>query len=303
MKIVKTARCIGFVITCQLVASTLLASEDKDWFLELEAMPGYHSNYFFRGEGAPAPDTNLFSFYVLGEKEKKVKKGKVKFVFDVGTIQVLDIDNADYYDINLGGQYKRGNSKWSAEIYARPNQVFEESGAGILFDLTGIELGLRQTLKPGLWVGVEYEFEQHDFDPLADLRDSTVNSLALSLRYPLSDRYGLRGTLSYEAKDADGDRFSNDGPGAALALEGQPSDRVQLFFRYKYRERNFNDAPPGERNFEREDQVQDIVFNITWRFTKHWGLRLEDFYRTGDSTRPDRNYDGNRIYGGVVYRF
>ena len=90
----------------------------------------------------------------------------------------------------------------------------------------------------------------------------------------------MRGTLVYEAKDANAGRYSNNGAGAALALEGQPSDRVQIFMRYKYRQRNYDDAEPGDRNFEREDDVQDIIFNITWRFTRSWGVRLEDFYRT-----------------------
>jgi hypothetical protein len=284
------------------IGGPVVADDEKDWYLELEAMPGYHSNYFFRGDRAPAPDTNLFSLYALGEKEKKSGKGKFTFGWDVGQVWVLDIDNADYFDFNVGLEYQRGASKWQGEIFHRPNQVFEEEGAGVFYDLTGVELGLRQGLRPGLWIGFSWEYEQQDYDRVEDLRDANVNSFDLSLRYPLSERWGLRGTLVYESKDANAGRYSNNGAGAALALEGQPSDRVQLFMRYKFRQRNYDDAQPGDRNFEREDDVQDIIFNITWRFTQRWGVRLEDFYRTGSSTRPDRNYSGNRIYAGIVYR-
>lgn len=295
---------LGLLILWLASAGASSANDDKDWFVELEAMPGYHDNYFFRGEGAArAPDTTLFSLYALGEKERKTDRGKFTFDFDVGYVFVQDINDADYYDINLGGKYKWKSSRISAEAFARPKQVFEEEGTPVFFDLTGLEVGYRHNLRPGLWVGFEYEYESQDFDRLADLRDADKNTFALSLRYPMSARYGLRGTLFYEAKDAESGEFSNQGPGAALALEGQPSDRVQLFLRYKYRERDFEDAPPDDRNFEREDELQDIVFNITWFFTPHWGWRLENFFRDGSSTRPDRNYDGNRIYTGLVYGF
>jgi len=279
----------------------VLADKEKSWWVDFEAMPGHANNYFFRGEGARAPDTNLFALYALGEKEWKSKKGKFTFEFDVGLVQVLDIDNADYYDVNLEGKYKRGTRKYTAQFKARPNQVFEEEGAPIFFDLTALELGIRQNLRPGMWLGFEYEYEFQDFDRLAELRDAQVDTFALSFRYPLTLKYGLRGTVLYETKDADGPRFNNRGPGVALALEGQPTERIQLFLRYKYRERDFPDASPGDRNFERDDRLGDLIFNITWRFTSHWGVRFESFLRDGSSTRPDRNYTGNRLYGGIVY--
>ena len=53
-----------------VIGGPVVAADEKDWYLELEAMPGYHSNYFFRGDRAPAPDTYLYSLYALGEKEK-----------------------------------------------------------------------------------------------------------------------------------------------------------------------------------------------------------------------------------------
>lgn len=294
---------LALAIACALSAGSLLADEEEGWITALKAMPGYHSNYFFRGPGIPAPDTTLFSLYGTGEKERKTGSGKFTFLFDVGLVFVQDIDDADYYDINLGGEYKRKATKYSAEIFARPNQVFDEEGVGVLFDLTGVELGVRQTIGTGRWIGFKWELESWDFDQAEDERDATSNTFDLSVRFPLSEGYGLRGTVVWDSKEADNDRFSWEGPGVAVALEGQPSDRLQLFFRYKYREREYKDAPPDTSNFGREDEVQDIVFNISWLLTDSWGIRLEDFYRDGSSTRPDRNYDGNRIYAGVIYRF
>ena len=297
-------RLLGTTLTvgCMCWGSLAVAADEKDWWLEFEAMPGYANNYFFRGEGANAPDTNLFSLYALGEREWKKGKGKFTFDFDAGLVWVLDIDNADYYDLNLGGAYKRSTRKYTADFKARPNQVFEEEGAPIFFDLTALEVGVRQNFTPGMWLGFEYEYEYQDFDRLAELRDAQVDTFALSYRYPLTLRYGLRATALYERKEADGPRFNNRGPGIALALEGPPSDTIQFFFRYKYRERDFPDASPGDRNFERSDKLGDIVFNLTWRFFDRWGLRFESFLRDGSSTRPDRNYTGNRAYLGIVYR-
>lgn len=283
-------------------ADSLKADDEPAWWVDFEAMPGYANNYFFRGEGARAPDTNLFSLYALGEREWKKAKGKVTVDFDVGLVWVLDIDNADYYDLNVGGAYKRGTRKYTAEFSARPNQVFEEEGAPVFFDLTALEVGIRQNFSPGMWLGFEYEYEFQDFDRLAELRDARVDTFALSYRYPVTPRYGLRGTVLYETKDADGPRFNNRGPGIALAVEGQPGERIQFFFRYKYREREFPDALPGDRNFDRTDKLGDLIFNITWRFGAHWGVRFESFLRDGSSTRVDRNYTGNRMYAGMVYR-
>ena len=299
---IKSLIATTFLVLGSVSGAPLQAKDRSTWWIDFEAMPGYSNNYFFRGEGARAPDSNLFSLYALGEKEWKSGKGKFTFDFDVGLVWVLDIDNADYYDVNLGGAYKRGTRKYMADFKARPNQVFEEEGAPIFFDLTALEIGMRQNFSPGMWLGFEYEYEYQDFDRLAELRDAQVDTFAVSFRYPLSVKYGLRGTVLYESKDADGPRFNNKGPGAALALEGQPSESVHLFLRYKYRERDFPDASPGDRNYERTDNLGDIVFNLTWRFTSHWGTRFESFLRDGSSTRPDRNYTGNRIYAGLVYR-
>ena len=295
---IRLALAVGIV----LASSPVAAGDDGDWWVELEAMPGYANNYFLRGEGTPAPDTYLFSLYALGEKEWKSRQGRFSFDFDIGFVQVLDIDNADYYDFNVGGEFKRGSRKYSAEVSVRPNQVFEEEAAPTFYDLTALELGFRQNLRPGMWLGFEYELENQNFDRLAELRDAQVHTFDVSFRYPLSERYGLRATVLYETKDADGPRYNNDGPGAALALEGQPSESIQLFLRYKFRTRDFPDADAGDRNFERQDDLHDIVFNATWRFLSHWGIRFDGFLRDGSSNRPDRNYTGSRFYAGAVYR-
>ena len=283
------------------VRTELWSADKQTWWVEFEAMPGYANNYFFRGEGARAPDTNLFSLYALGEKEWKKGKGKFTFDFDAGLVWVLDIDNADYYDVILGGAYKRATRKYTLDFKARPNQVFEEEGAPIFFDLTALEIGIRQNFSPGMWLGFEYEYELQDFDRAAELRDADVDTFALSFRYPVTPKYGLRATAIYETRVADGRRYNHKGPGVALAVEGQPTDRIHFFFRYKYRERDFNDAIEGDRNFERSDELSDVVFNLTWRFSSNWGVRFESFLRDGSSTRPDRNYTGNRIYAGMVY--
>lgn len=279
------------------------ADGDRPWTLELGAMFGHHNNFFFRGPGSPAPEETLFTVYAAGEKEKRVGRGKVTLLFDAGAIQTEDIAGADHYRLTLGGEYKRGATKLTGEYFSSPNRVYFEDAEGIFYDLSGVELGVRRGLKPGLWVGAEVEIERLSFDAAERGRDATARELAASIRFPLGARAGLRLTAMVESRDAELPQYDLTGTGAALALEAQPSDRVHLFARYKRRNREYQDAPAGTSNFQRDDTVDDIVVNLRWQVQERWGLRLETFHREGESNRIDRNYDGTLTSVGVFYLF
>jgi len=279
-----------------------VAEKPSGWDLEVGGFFTHHSNFFFRGGGQPAPSANLLSVYAHGEQERKIGRGRLDYHIDLGAVETGDIAGADHMNAGVGGRYRQGRNRFTSEIVSVPNQVYFDE-EGVFFDLLGLELGWRRDLGPGLWAGVELGLETWDFDPVQDLRDSTNRKLSASLRYPLNERYGLRGTLLYEDRNADSARFDLSGVGFAVALEAQPTDSVQVFARYKRRERDYGDAPAGTTNFEREDTVQDIVVNLRWRLGERWGVRIEDFFRDGESTRVDRNYSGNRLSVGGYYQF
>lgn len=300
----RTLRIIGALASALLaaLATSAGAQEGHSWDLEVGAFFTHHSNFFFRGEGQPRPQADLFSVYAHGERERKIGGGKLEVHFDLGGVETDDIEGADHVNAEVGGRFRRGSNRFSGETYMSPNQVYFDED-GVFFDLLGVELGWRRDLRRGLWVGVEVELESWDFDPVENARDSTNQELSASLRYPLAERFGVRGTVIYETRDADDPRFDLSGAGFAVALEAQPTDRINLFARYKRRARDYDDAPVGANNFQREDTIQDIVVNLRWRIGERWGLRLEDFFRDGTSTRADRNYSGNRISLGGFYQF
>lgn len=285
-----------------LIPAGSQAADPEPWELEAGLLAGYHSNFFFRGN-EPAPEDNLLWAYFQGEKEVRAGKGKWAFEFGVDAFQNQDIGEADHVGLRLETGYKRGPTRATAELVHKPSQVFSEDGDGTFFDQSGVELEVRHSLRYGLWVGGSVEYEQWDFDAQQDGRDSDGIGVSLSLRYPIGERYGVRGTVLYEDRNADVARFDRSAPGFSIALEGQPSDRMQIFARYKLRDREYDGATAGDRNFGREDTIQDLVLNFRYRIGEKWGVRNDNFYRDGESTRVDRNYDGYRIYVGAFLEF
>lgn len=271
--------------------------------LEVGFLAGSHDNYFFRGGDAAPQSSELWTTYLRGERERKGGFGKLELFGELSASDAVDVDNANRFAGVAGVKVKRGRGRLTGELFVRPSQVYFEEGDGVFFDQTGIELGYRRDLRPGLWLGVEVEVEQWRFDPEEAERDADGSELSASLRVPLGPRLGIRATVLVEEKDAEAARFDLSGTGFSLALEGQPNDRVDVFLRYKRREREYDSAAPGDKNFRRDDSIQDVVFNVRWRAAERWGVRLETFYRDGESTRADRNYDGLRVLGGAFYRF
>lgn len=291
-------------IMLMLVPGMAAAEEDSELRgLEVGLLSGSHDNYFFRGAGAEPQSSALWSAYLRGESERKGKGGKLTLSGEVSASDAVDVDNANQIAGVVGAKFKRGRNRVTGELFVRPSQVYFEEGDGVFFDQTGVEIGYRRDIKPGMWFGLEAEVEQWRFDPQEAERDADGTELSASLRLPINPRLGIRATLLVEDKDAEAARFDLSGTGFSVALEAQPTDDVNVFARYKRREREYDSASPGDRNFQREDTVQDIVFNIRWQAARRWGLRLDTFYRDGESTRADRNYDGLRAMAGVFALF
>ena len=295
---------LAFVLVLLLVPAVATAEEDSDLRgLEVGFLAGSHDNYFFRGGGAEPQSSALWNAYFRGDSERKRKGSKLELFGEVSASEAVDVDNADQVAGVAGVKHKRGRNRVTGELFVRPSQVYFEEGDGVFFDQTGVELGYRRDIKPGMWFGLEAEVEQWRFDPEEAERDADGTELSASLRLPINPRLGVRATVLVEEKDAEAPRFDLSGTGFAIALEAQPNDAVNIFARYKRREREYDNASPGDRNFQREDTVQDIVFNVRWLAAERWGVRLDTFYRDGESSRADRNYDGLRAMAGVFFLF
>ena len=272
---------------------------DRDWELDLSLMAGHNDNFFYRGENAEAPGSDVQRLSAEYEHEFDLDRGDL--VFELGAIGnwVSDIDNADYEAYRAGLQYERGRARWYTQYSIGLNRLFSEAGEPIFFDGNSIEGGLRYSLGRETWVRAEAELEDWDFDAAEDDRDSEVLKLAGTVRHGFTDRIALRASLLWEDRDAVDPKNNRTGTGWSLAFELKPADRLHAFLRYRSRDRDYDDAPVGEKNFEREDTVVDIVANLRLWIGSTWGVQVQNYYRDGESTRPDRNYDGNTFMAGL----
>jgi hypothetical protein len=260
---------LGLVILIPGVASA--GSDDKNWEAEVGTVVSHRDNFFFRADdqGVPPPSATLTTIYANGEVELDAGKSRWTLGGEAAGSFTSDIDNADYQTAGFQVEYN------------------------VFFDLTGLELGIRRDLKPGMWLGLEYGRDDWSFDPSESDRDATSDEISLAFRVPLSPRVGLRIFALTGQKDANAPDYDWDGYGYGLALEWNPSERISLFTRAKARERDYQNAPVDDNNFERSDTIVDGLLNLQIRIGKVWGLRLMGRHRNGESTRVDRNYDAN----------
>ena len=288
-----------------LVICGLPLAADDEGGLTWEAglLGGYHDNFFFRGDAGPQPSSDLLSVYLAGEVERDTGPGELSFSFGGQAVSVLDIERADYQMVDAEVEYKRGRMKLHAGYGLMLNRLFSEEGEAAFFDAQSLDVWYRYSLGPRVWVRAGAEIESWNFDPAENDRDADVLELDLTVRFALSHRVGLRASLLSEERDATGARNNRTGEGWALAVEASPSEDVNLFLRFRSRDRQYEDAPPGDRNFRRDDTTDDINFNLRWRLSERWGVQVRDTYRSGDSTRPDRNFTGNQAEIGAFYLF
>lgn len=288
------------LVTCAL---PLTADDEGGWMWEAGLFGGNHDNFFYRGEGGPQPSSDLLTAYLAGEVEKDTGPGELTVSFAGQAVSVLDIAQADYQTADLAVEYKRGRFKAHGGIDLMLNRVFSEDDDAAFFDAQGIKAWLRYSVNRRLWIRAGAEIESWDFDPEENERDADVLKLKLTARFAVSDRVGLRVSLLSEDRDANGPRNNRTGEGWAVAVEGQPNDDVTVFLRYRNRDREYDDAPVGDRNFQRDDTTEDINFNLRWRLGERWGVQARNTWRSGDSTRLDRNFTGNQTEIGAFYRF
>lgn len=280
---------------------------ETSWGLELGAMPGYHDNFFFRGEGAPAPTTSMLTIYGRPEWNLEMPQSRASLYLEGIGVLVQDIEDADYESATVGGDYRLGRFRLSGRYYLRRNQLYFEEGAigdePVFFDTNGGRARLRYGLTRRSWIGAEVRLEDWSFDPTSADRDADLTRWAAIGRFPLSDRVGIRLAMLFETKNARSGEYNYDGQGYEMRIEAQPTDRLDFMLRLRRRDREYQDAPPDDSNFERDDTIDDLTLSARWQVATDWGVRFENYYRQGDSTRADRNYDGNRVSLGAYWQF
>ena len=72
-----------------------------------------------------------------------------------------------------------------------------------------------------------------------------------------------------------------------------------MFGRARWRDREYEDALPGDSNFGRDDDIFEALVDARWMMGKDWGLRGQLEYRDAESTRQDRNYDSMAVTAGA----
>lgn len=293
----------GLLMLAVLSLPSPAAAGDEPWQGEVGVLYGNHDNFFFRGSGSPAPSSDLLTGYLRLEKTWDTGRGDWTLELGADAVTVSDVDSADYQAYQLGTEYKRGRAKAALGYSALVNRVFSESGEAIFFDQATIDFWWRYSLGERWWIRARYKSEDWDFDPLEDDRDADVGKLSLTARFAATERLGIRVSYLAEDRDAVGPANNRTGDGFELAFEGAPNERTTWFLRFRSRDRDYEDAAPDDRNFDRSDTTDEVNFNLRWRFARRLGLYLRDNYRSGDSTRVDRNYTGNVAEAGIFYSF
>lgn len=299
----RVKRYLVLAVAVLLGGGAAASAEDSAWSGELGLAGGHNDNFFNRGPGVPAPSSDLVNIAGRLSYWTEAGRGELEFLLDGTEVLVLDIDDADYELAALTTRYKLGRTRIDLRYQLGINLLSSEEVDAAFFDIDGLRLRVRYSLSERVWLRAEGEFETWDFDPQASDRDSDITQYGISVRGALSDRVALRGILSVEDRDARAPDNSRTGTGFGLALDAQPVDDSNLFIRVRRRDREYEDAPPGENNFQRDDTLYDLNANFRWFFQRHWGAQVAVMYRDGESTRPDRNYDSSQFALGIVYRF
>ncbi len=291
-----------FLLGLAIVVTSPAAAEG-DWEGEVGLLFGQHDNFFFRGEGNPAPESDLLTGYVVAERTWKRDASRFALELSGSAVDVSDIPNANYQSYGIAGTYRRGSHRFQLGHSQLLNRLYSESGEAVFFDESAFDLQWRVTLGTRWWVRLRFQTSEWDFDAAENERDSDTDRTSLTARVAVHPKLGLRFGWIDESRTATGPENNREGDGFEVAFEGTPSETLTWFLRFRSRDRDYLDALPDDRNFGRSDTTDEINFNVRWTVTEQLGLYVRDNYRDGSSTRLDRNYTGNVAEVGIFFAF
>lgn len=284
-----------------LPGSTALAGDPVEWETEVGFLSGYHDNYFYKETGKPSEW--ILSVYGAGKATFDLGPGDL--VVNAGATGAfgLEIDDTDYQVAHGGVGYKQGGTRGSLDYTRTFNKVYGEEDDASLYDVNSGRIRLRQEITESLRVQGSFQVQNWDFDsPNKDRNGFRYRPKGL-VRWQAWDSLAFRGAFFWTFKEAKAGRFEFEGPGLSVAAEIHPIEPLHVFVRYRRRWRDYDNASPGDSNFEREDTIDGVLVNARLMLTDIFGVQLNGTYRHGDSNRPDRNYDAASVTGGFMFKF
>lgn len=278
-------------------------AEDLTWNTELGFLTSYHDNYFYRSDDGSTPDETFLIVYGKGEVEFDVGPGELLLFAGASGAFAMDNSDADHQKVNAGIRYKLGKSRARFRYSREIDKVFGEEDTPSLYDTDSFQFRLRHEVIESLLLQGTFEIDVWEFGSSEPGRDALSYEFDAGLRWSVLDWLSLRSSFLWAFKEADDSRFDREGPGFIVGAKFGPWKNASLDLRYRRRWRDYNDAPSGDSNSGREDEIDDVRANLRWQATRIFGLQLNGGYRHGDSTRSDRNYDAAYVTGGIFVTF
>lgn len=200
------------------------------------------------------------------------------------------------------------------EVYYRgtPRQLLfidEGSGSGapprnVLYGQNVFGAEVDRALLPSrrLRLSVGYEATLRNFRPPDDDRDYTGYAPSAEVRYEVAPWFVPRVRAGYDIQDAQSPNRSRQGVRTLAGFDGTWW-RASWGFRWYLTRWNYEDAVPGDSNFERHDDRNALLVSAAVNVWRALSITTRYRFLDGASTRKDRNFTKNEIGGGLVYQF
>jgi hypothetical protein len=268
-------------------------SGSRDWEAEVGTTLKSYDNFFMTGDEATQRQESALVSTVYAQGQRTFKDGTRRWELEGGVEASFnyDISDADTQLYWIGAQTRLDSTRAGMELSYQPNRIFSEDGDGTFFDQTELTLSVRHEFTP-IWTGqLEYARQRDEFESFARGRDADVDELSGMVRVVVHPKVALRLLAMWAQKDARDDARSWSATGFGTAIEWSPAERWSVFARARLRDREYDDALPGESNFQRDDDIFDALVSARFQAGLDWGIGGELEYRDAESTRLDRNYD------------
>jgi hypothetical protein len=296
--------------TLLLVVSTLPAAahadpDSRDWKAEIGTGLTSYDNFFMTGDASTQRQRSALVSTVYATSERAFRDGPRRWDLEGGIEAAFnfDISDANTQLYWIGAQTRFNSTRAGVRVSYQPNKIYSEDGEGTFFDETALALNLRHEFNSS-WTGqIEYGRQRDDFGGADPGKDADVNDLSGTLRFVVSPRAAVRLLVMWSDKDARDDARSWTATGFGAALEWSPAEHWSVFARARLRDREYGDALPDERNFERDDTIFDALVNARYQVGRNWSIGGQLEYRDAESTRLDRNYDAFTMSISVSRQF
>ena len=280
-------------------------SASRDWEAEVGTALKSYDNFFMTGDASTQRQRSALVSTVYAQGKRAFKDGPRRWDLEGGVEASFnhDISDADTRLFWVGAQTRFNATRAGLEISHEPNRIFSEDGDGAFFDETALTLSARHEFNPTLSGMLEYERQRDEFGSDEPGKDADVNELSVTVRFVVHPQAAIRLLAMWADKDARDGARSWSATGFGTALEWRPAERWSVFARVRLRDREYDDALPGDSNFERDDTIFDALVNARFQAGKDWGFGGQLEYRDAESTRLDRNYDAVSVSVSAFKQF